>query len=102
MLCFVWGPATPCPQDREILEELAESASARAPSSFLGRGERAATAIAWSVTWTGGCAPGAARRQGDPRTGVSLPVTLHHNMRSADTGYRRPPNGLVIPERIGS
>ena len=28
---------------------------------------------------------------GDPRTGVSLsPATLHHNMRSGDTRYRRP------------
>ena len=36
---------------------------------------------------------------GGPRTGVSLPATLHHNMRSADTRYRRPPNGLVTPER---
>ena len=36
----------------------------------------------WSVTWTDGCAPEAARRPGDSRTGVSLPATLHHNMLS--------------------
>jgi hypothetical protein len=41
-----------------------------------------ASCVTWSVTWTDGCAPEAARRPGDSRTGVSLPATLHHNMLS--------------------
>jgi hypothetical protein len=55
--------------------------------------------VTWSVTWTGGCAPGPARRPGDPRTGVSLPATPYTTtcvLQSGHNRYRRPPNGLCI------